>query len=223
MAGSVDGALVVVSPHLDDAVLSAAVQLTRPGARLVTVCAGLPPAGAQLGEWDRLTGAADAAERVRERWLEDEAAAAVLGVVEVVRLDFDDGQHLDGPRTDQAEMVAALEPLFADAVEIWLPAGIGGHPDHLATRDAGLAAALSTPHTLVRHFADVPYSVHAGWPHSVTAEPTRQVHVLDDEAQRRKVKAMACYRTQIPALDYAGALANGDPAVVGFELSWSPR
>jgi hypothetical protein len=37
------------------------------------------------------------------------------------------------------------------------------------------------------------------------------------------VKAMACYRTQIPALDYAGALANGDPAVVGFELSWSPR
>jgi LmbE family N-acetylglucosaminyl deacetylase len=238
-----------VSPHLDDAVLSASVQLRRPGARLVTVCAGLPAAGAQPGEWDRLTGAADAAERVRERWLEDDAAAAVLGVVDVVRLDFPDGQHLDGPRTDQAEMVAALEPLFAGALEIWLPAGIGGHPDHLATRAAVVAAATDTPGVPVHFYADVPYSLRYGWPPSVSGEPPsspyldveewlraelaeaglspadldRQVHVLDHEARRRKVKAMACYRTQLPALDYAGALANGDPAIVAFEVSWSRR
>jgi LmbE family N-acetylglucosaminyl deacetylase len=217
-------AIVVVSAHLDDAVLSASVQLTRPGARLVTVCAGLPPVGAVLGDWDRLTDADDAEKRVRERWAEDDAAVSVLGVDDVVRLDFPDGQHLADaaadPRRDIDAMAKALEPLFADAAEIWLPAGIGGHLDHLATRDAGLMAARVTPEVPVRHYADIPYSIGDGWPHDVTYGPDRRVHVLDDEAQRRKVKAMACYRTQIPALDHAGALANGDPAIVGFELSW---
>jgi hypothetical protein len=51
--------VVIVSPHLDDAVLSAASQLLRPGARVVTVCAGEPPAGTPLAYWDRLTGADD--------------------------------------------------------------------------------------------------------------------------------------------------------------------
>lgn len=220
-------AIVVVSAHLDDAVLSASAQLTRLGARLVTVCAGLPPVGAVLGDWDRVTGADDAEDRVRERWAEDDAAAAVLGVDDVVRLDLPDGQHLADveadPRRDIDAMATALVPLLTDAAEIWLPAGIGGHPDHLATRDAGLTAARETPDVPVRHYADIPYAIGPGWPQDVTYGPDRQVHALDDEAQRRKVKAMACYRTQIPALDYAGALANGDPAIVGFELSWSRR
>jgi LmbE family N-acetylglucosaminyl deacetylase len=249
MAVSADGAVVVVSPHLDDAVLSASAQLIRPGARLVTGCAGLPPAASPLGDWDRLTGAADAEQRVRERWLEDDAAAAVLGVTDVVRLDFPDGQHLAGPRTDAVEIVSALRTCLDAATEIWAPAGIGCHPDHLATRAAVVAAATDTPGVPVHFYADVPYSLRYGWPPSVAGEPPsspyldveewlraelaeaglspadldRQVHVLDDEARRRKVKAMACYRTQLPALDYAGALANGDPAIVGFEVSWSRR
>lgn len=248
-AAAAGGAVVVVSPHLDDAVLSASAQLLRPGARLVTMCAGRPPADCPLGDWDRLTGAADAAERLQQRWLEDDAAAAVLGVSDVVRLDFPDGQHLDGARRDAAAMVTALGPLLAGATEIWAPAGIGCHPDHLATRDAVVAVAAATPESRLRYYADVPYSLRYGWPPSVTGEPAgsayldveewlraelagtgldpadldRQVHVLADEAQRRKVRAMACYRTQIPALDLGGALANGDPAVVGYEVSWSPQ
>jgi hypothetical protein len=51
----------------------------------------------------------------------------------------------------------------------------------------------------------------------------RSVHQLDGDAQRRKVAAMACYATQIPSLDYGNALAGGDPAVVGFEVSWTWR
>lgn len=217
------GAIVVVSAHLDDGVLSAAAQLLRPGARLITVCAAEPGAGTPLGEWDLLTGATDAAQRVRDRVAEDDEAAAVLGVSDLVRLDFPDGQHLDGPRTDGSEMAAALTPYLADAAEIWLPAGIGRHPDHLATRDAGLEAARSVPHVPVRHFADVPYCLRPGWPASAPAEPDRQVHVLDDDAQRRKVMAMARYRTQLPWLDHSDALSTGDSAVVAFEVSWSRR
>ena len=244
---------VVVSPHLDDAVLSAAVQLMRPGARVITVFAGRPPEGSPVGAWDRLTGAADARQRVEDRWLEDDEAMSVLGVADPVRLDFPDGQHLADAsvRPDLDAVTEALRAHLADAREVWVPAGIGGHPDHLASRDAAVAAvvAAAQPDAVVHHYADVPYSVPYGWPPSVDgstrwsayldveqwladeladagldpASLVRSVHRLDEEAQRRKVKAMAGYRTQIPALDHSGALAEGRPAVVGFEVSWTRR
>jgi LmbE family N-acetylglucosaminyl deacetylase len=237
--------IVVVSPHLDDAVLSASLQLLRPGARLVTVCTAEPPAAAPLGEWDRLTGAANAAERVRERYVEDDAALVVLGHHDSARLGFPDGQHVaDADRPTRAALAAALAPHLAGVTEVWAPVGIGCHPDHLATRDAVVEAA--EPGAVVHHYADVPYSLRYGWPPSVTGRParpyldveewlaeelaatglcaanlTRTVHRLSPEDQRRKSAAMACYATQIPALDYHDALADGDPAVVAFEVSWS--
>jgi LmbE family N-acetylglucosaminyl deacetylase len=239
----------VVSPHLDDAVLSAAAQLMRPGARLVTLHAGEPPEGSPLGYWDQLTRAGSGPARVRERLVEDDLAASVLGVLEPIRLAFLDGQHIAdvGDRPSTEELAAALQPHVAGAAEVWAPAGIGCHPDHLATREAALAAVADG--TVVHHYADVPYSLRYGWPPSVTAngpgspyldveawlaeelsaagldgsQLTRCVHLLDGDAQRRKVAAMACYATQIPSLDYGNALAGGDPAVVGFEVSWTWR
>lgn len=247
MSAQASAGPVVVSPHLDDAVLSAAVQLMRPGARVVTVFAGLPPEAATLGSWDRLTGAKDARARVEERWQEDDEAMSVLGVAAPVRLGLPDGQHLaDAAVRPDIDMAAqALRPHLAGAREVWVAAAIGGHPDHLAARDAAVAAA--DPDAVVHYFADVPYSVPYGWPPSVDeSQPlspyldveqwlvdemadvgldattlVRSVHRLDEEAQRRKGKAMASYRTQIPALDPTGALAEGDPAIVGFELSWT--
>ncbi len=237
---------VVVSPHLDDAVLSAAVQLLRPGAVVVTVFAGRPPEGTPPAWWDVLTGATDARTRVGERWLEDDAAMACLGVGRSVRLDFADHQHRTDDRARPApdDLVAALRPHLAGVAEVWVPAAIGCHPDHLAARDAALAAA--DPGAARHHYADVPYSVRYGWPASVTGAPraayldvdhwlsgelvdaglkvtelTRTVHVLDEDQRRLKADAMACYATQIPALDYGRVLADGDPAVVGFEVSWS--
>jgi LmbE family N-acetylglucosaminyl deacetylase len=238
---------VVVSPHLDDAVLSAAAQLVRPGARVVTVFAGLPPDGAAPGSWDRLTGATDPRRRVEERWHEDDEAMAALGVVDPVRLAFPDGQHLDDPsiRIGIDGVVQALRPHLTGVREVWVPAAVGGHPDHLAARDAAMAAA--DREAVVHHFADVPYSIPYGWPPSVDgADPRspyldveqwlvdeladvgldatalqRSVHQLDEETLTRKVNAMASYRSQIPALDPRGVLADGDRAVVGFEVSWS--
>lgn len=238
--------IVLVSPHLDDVVLSASAQLGRPDLMVVTACTGAPADDAPLGEWDRLTGASNAAARVRDRLAEDSAALAVFDVQAIGRLGFPDGQHLPGGTTaTHAGLVAALREELADATEVWAPAGIGCHPDHLAVRDAVLDAA--DPDAVVHHYADVPYSLRYGWPPSVTGTPsgspfldvelwlaeelratgldaaelTRTVHRLTPEQQRRKVAAMACYATQIPALDIGGALATGDPAFVGFEVSWS--
>jgi LmbE family N-acetylglucosaminyl deacetylase len=222
---------VVVSAHLDDAVLSAALQLMRPGAHVVTVCTGAPPDGTPPADWDELTGATDAAARVRERLAEDDRALAALGVEATTRLDFPDDQHIIDPAERPAHdaLVAALRPHLAGAVEVWVPAAVGGHRDHVATRDAAVAAADHT--AVVHHYADVPYSLEFGWPdvdagiwRESSADHcrlTRTIHPLDPDAQRRKVAAMACYPTQLPAVDPDGVLTYGAPAVVGFEVSWS--
>jgi LmbE family N-acetylglucosaminyl deacetylase len=237
---------VIVSPHLDDVVLSAALQLMRPGARVVTVCTGAPPEGTPLAVWDRLTRASSPQARVRERYAEDDAALQELGIGASTRLGLPDGQHIPhgSPRPSHEAFTAALAPHLAGVAEVWAPAGIGCHPDHLAVRDAVLAAV--EPHTVVHHYADVPYSVRYGWPPSVTSAPTpafldvelwlaeelagtgldarhltRTVHRLDVERQHAKRAAVARYATQIPALDYGTALTDGDPSVIGFEISWT--
>jgi hypothetical protein len=83
---------VVLSPHLDDAVLSTGMWLTNhPGSTVVTVCAGLPGPGIPASNWDKAGGFQDADEAVLARRQEDEAALQVLHADQYL-LGF-----LDGP------------------------------------------------------------------------------------------------------------------------------
>src|SRR5919109_1364707 len=83
---------VVVSPHLDDAVLSCwHVLAGGDEVTVVNVFTGLPKPGT-LGWWDRLTGAADSVERIRERCAEDAEALALVGVPHA-NLGLLDGQY----------------------------------------------------------------------------------------------------------------------------------
>src|SRR4051794_22622949 len=77
---------IVVSPHLDDAVLSCGGQLG-PETTAVTVFAGAPPPGTPLPEWDRLTGASDPHAQVLLRRSEDAEALRRLGAA-YRHLDF---------------------------------------------------------------------------------------------------------------------------------------
>ena len=67
----------ILSPHLDDAVLSLWHVLTHPGeVAVVNVFGGSPDGHAGDAWWDRLTGGEDSVVRVGERHAEDQAAPA---------------------------------------------------------------------------------------------------------------------------------------------------
>jgi LmbE family N-acetylglucosaminyl deacetylase len=160
-------AVAVVSPHLDDAVLSAWLVLTgnRP-TRVISCFAGVPPPSVQ-GLWDEKTGLPSAAA-VAARRAEDVSALA-LAESEAVHLDLLDKQYRgdrDAPRT---ELVELLQEHLAGAREVWLPAGLGGHVDHIAARDAALSATTLTQR--VRLYADLPYAGQPAWPVDVTGAP----------------------------------------------------
>jgi LmbE family N-acetylglucosaminyl deacetylase len=159
--------VAVVSPHLDDAVLSAWLVLTgnRP-TRVVSCFAGVPQPFVQ-GSWDQKTGLSSAAA-VAVRRAEDISALA-LADCEAVHLDFLDEQYRGGGDAPRAELAGLLRQHLTGALEVWLPAGLGGHVDHVAARDAALSAATLAQR--VRLYADLPYAGQPAWPVDVTGSP----------------------------------------------------
>lgn len=235
---------VAVSPHLDDAALSASAALGAVGATVATVFTALPAAGRPASWWDRLTGAASSVQRQRERLAEDAAAMRLLSAT-AVHLGAADAQYRDGD-PDLGPVIARLTELMAGAREVWLPSAIGGHRDHRFTRDAGLRAAAAAGYRELMLYADFPYVIAYGWPGWVTGRPAATTYLdaafwLAEEiagagldasrltpvvtrlsAAQRELKAeiIAAYQSQAPALRLAPDDLAADPAKLDFELAW---
>lgn len=160
--------VVVVSPHLDDAVLSAWLVLAgSPPVRVVSCFAGAPDPSVR-GAWDARTGSGSAPDSVAARRAEDARALGLTGS-EPVHLDLLDEQYRGGCPAPYAELVRLLRDQCGRAAEVWLPAGLGGHTDHVATRDAALSAIA--PGQRVRLYADLPYAGQPAWPVDITRAP----------------------------------------------------
>lgn len=234
------GSVLVLSPHLDDAVLSAFSTLCSPRTvQVVNVCSGLPANGL-LSPWDRLTGAAESRPRMFERRQEDRVALARVGR-EATSLGFPEAQYRDAP-LDSAALRGALEQVLDRAAEVWAPAGIGGHADHVQVRDTALELARGGGPPL-RLYADLPYAVKYGWPGWVRAEDddphlvvdawwgrflpadlelVAAKHELSAADARRKLQALAAYRTQLPGLNGGPLQLLERPSIIRYEVSWSP-
>lgn len=243
-------AAIMVSAHLDDAALSASARLGEGGALVVTVFTALPPDGWPVTSWDRLTGATDSRERQLERYAEDAGAMAILGA-SYHYLDQPERLYREGP-PDLAGATAGLGQILTRAAgspaigrEIWLPAAIGGHPDHRLARDIGLAAVAEMTQFDIFLYADFPYLITHGWPANLTgrasdplldadswladqlrragldpAALTPRLTILDADQRARKAAVIAAYRSQAPALRLGAAELAVEPAKLAYELSW---
>jgi LmbE family N-acetylglucosaminyl deacetylase len=237
------GRVVVISPHLDDAVFSTWWHLTRAErVTIISVFAGIPDPGIPAPAYDRFTGSSDPRARARRRRDEDERVTARRGW-QTCHLD-----HLDEPyRSDPvdrgrvADSISAQLPSERDLVLV--PAGIGRHPDHLAARDAALLM-LRDVALPVRLYADLPYAAFFGWPHWVTAAAADpflsvdayyeesfstvdgwlrgdpEVHRLSRGEQRAKLRAMRAYETQFPAQEGGPSRWLSHPQRLSVEVTW---
>jgi LmbE family N-acetylglucosaminyl deacetylase len=152
------GPVVVVSPHLDDAVLSLGAAMARP-ARLgadwtvVTVFAGDPDSTDRAGPYDRRCGFLSAADAAIVRRREDERACAILGV-RPVWLPFSDIQY---QTVRDADLVwAALEPHVNRAVLLLVPGFPLVHRDHTWVSELVLARARKNAR--IGFYAEQPYA-----------------------------------------------------------------
>ena len=244
MEHGADAPVVVLSPHLDDAVLSAWSVLREPGAvTVVNVFAGLPAPGAPR-RCDLLVRAGDSRTLVEARRAEDREALALAGRVPV-NLDFLDEQYRSAD-PDPSELEAAIGERVPRAAALHAPAGIRGHLDHEIVRDLalGLGRRAGIPVVL---YADLPYAAHRGWPAWVTGdEPdewldpevewelaleaadvergrlTPRALRLGPRAAEEKLRALRSYRSQFSLLNRGPLGLVDHPRVLPFEVEWRP-
>ncbi|OLL27555.1 LmbE family protein [Burkholderia sp. SRS-W-2-2016] len=152
--------LLVVSPHLDDAVLSCGLLLAaHPGTTVCTVFTA-PPAQNITTDWDRQSGFADAFEAMHARKAEDLEAIAALGS-RAVHLPFCDAQYDATP--ELATLSAALEQTVSEIepTHLMMPLGLF-HSDHLLVSEACLNLLERARAISLLAYEDVPYRHMAG-------------------------------------------------------------
>jgi LmbE family N-acetylglucosaminyl deacetylase len=203
---------VVLSPHLDDAIMSLGGTmhlLSRIGVslRIVTLFAGDPKHDGAPSFWDAARRVRTAGESFAARRAEDDAAAAALGV-ETCWLPFLDASYI--ARRDPDEVWNRVLPHLRGAAAVFIPGSPLAHPDHEYT--AMLAYQRLDPDLDVLFYAEQPYATRPRYVRSYVQRSTpgplrhlgadlvwKAVH-LDARARAAKARAVDCYAGEIARL-----------------------
>lgn len=114
--------MIVISPHLDDAVFGCSTMLE--GSTVVTVFAGIPPDEIPPSEFDKRAGFDSAAEAMAHRRAEDREAAAILGF-KPLHLDLLEAAYAWAPQDVFGELAKVMRN------QRWVSGPLGlHHPDH---------------------------------------------------------------------------------------------
>lgn len=226
------GDVVVVSPHLDDAVLSVGAALahaSRRGAKVtvLTVLAGNPGSREPAGYWDRRAGFATAGEAARARREEDVRACAIVGATPRW-LPYSDDQYERG--AEDAEIRAAIVAAIGGASSVLLPGFPLLHDDHRWLN--GLLSDAFEPER-VGLFTEQPYAALATDAPGQARHPVVTPPELDDREwrrlaaslgdRRRKLQACRAYTTQMPLLgDVLGSMMRYEMRAGGETMALRP-
>jgi LmbE family N-acetylglucosaminyl deacetylase len=245
--------VVIMSPHFDDAVLSCWSVLTGSHqVEVVNVFTG--PRGPETGlhEGELLTGVNDSVAHARERANEDRAALASVGA-RPHNLDLLEyppslaGRRLAPRRRNRhkhrlRELVEASAQHVDREAHVYVPAALGGHPDHELVREFG--CRLVREGARVSFYADQPYCYVYGWPHWVVGEARDPYLDVDGDwrryldtasvsfkelrvdvvrlagAHEQKLRALRLYRTQFPVLEGGANHRVSNSELTGWEVFW---
>jgi LmbE family N-acetylglucosaminyl deacetylase len=207
--------LLIVSPHLDDAVLGCGRLLAQhPGAIVLTVFAGVPANAAVTTEWDTTSGFGDAGEAIAARREEDRRALEALGAVPHW-LDYCDAQYGQTPLCSAVASSLHRSLQGYDVDTVLGPLGLF-HSDHLLAAEALLEARradrcgrrwLTYEDALYRRFDGLLQQRLAQLQQrGIQATPQE----LPQGSQQAKRRAVGRYRSQLRALGSSGRPGHGD-------------
>ena len=223
-----DEPLLLLEPHLDDAVLSCWALLSRSAPLDVLAVLVGTPVPPRRGSWDRVTGFTSSADSIPARIEEERAALA--GTPHTLMLGkLLEGQYLDGDtgRQSPATLIAEIHRWLdrTGTGVVVAPAGAGRrrsridallhrlvaprvlppqHPDHLFVRDAAVTALADRPDARLVLYEEFPYR----WGAPADVESARVARALGYRAElvvvhvEREAKAdrIRCYASQVAHL-----------------------
>ncbi len=204
--------IVVLSPHLDDAVMSVGgllFRLARTGTlvRVLTVFAGMKNWVGPASSWDAKRGLASAADAFAVRAAEDDVAASRLGLT-TRRLPFLDAGY--GVERDPYEIWQAIAPHLANADLVLVPGSPLAHEDHRFVTD--LVTGRFDGGAEVGFYAEQPYSSRPRYLPGFLARTTPPGLTsmqldwtdfrLDRDVREVKAAAVASYAGELYALGW---------------------
>lgn len=201
--------VVVISPHLDDAVLGCGQLLAmHPGSVAITALAGPPARYETVTVWDAAAGFGPGDDVIAARRAEDRAALAILHA-RPIWLDFLDDQYGDSPSV--ARLARGLERAITATglTTIYIPLGFF-HNDHTLTHAAMLRVRGRHPSFAWFGYEEPNYRLvprlqserlRALRAAGITATPAG---LSSDAGRDAKRAAVAEYRSQLRALTAPG-------------------
>lgn len=221
--------VVILSPHLDDAVFSCWHALHIPNVIVITIFAGIP-GNTSKTLWDRICGEPSSAKMMSRRLRENEAVFCDLQVTSYT-FEYLDRQYSSKFVDVQEVAKSVLAKVSVEALYLAPLAGslLWRHPNHIFVREVG--KLLATQGNEVAFYADIPYmqmplrssaeykkqmarrgSKYLGSPTEV------EIIELSLEDQALKHNAMRQYRTQYKMTNLACFGALGRKANVQREV-----
>lgn len=196
--------MLVVSPHLDDAVLSLGATMaraTRSGAQVdvLTVFAGDPGSTRPVSGWDCRAGFATEGEAATARRAEDLEACRIVGAAPTW-FSFAAGSY--GDARDPDRIWSAIADAAARAHTVLVPGFPLSNDDHAWL--AGLFVDRGIPAEVVR-YAEQPYlyGARAQRPRPGGRWTSSGIAIRDYRLKRRAILA---YRSQLPLLGLTSKL-----------------
>lgn len=184
--------MIVISPHLDDAVFSMGQTIANHSGpvTVATVFAGMPGPG--VTPYEQSAGFTSSTEAVSVRIKEDDAALEVLGASQVLGAFLDRPQRTEAVGSGHLARWLAAQMVGHDVIAV--PLGIH-HPDHLLVAKHALEAATCTKAEILV-YEELPYRVQ--FPLGSAAR-ARQYTSLATETLTgpEKRAAVACYTSQL--------------------------
>ena len=224
------GRIVVVSPHLDDGVLSLGATMWTAACHgahieLLTVFGGDPESEATAGGWDLRAGHRTEGESARARREEDRRACAILGVTPVW-LPFGSVDYERHAPDDT--VIESILAMAEDADTILFPGSPLTHPDH--HRLVQLVGG-QTPTRQCGWYAEQPYTRRTGLEPSMPEwlvdelgqAPTFERLRASTRARLAKWRAIREYRSQLSLLGMSRSVRRGPLSFVRIPeaVAWS--
>jgi len=199
--------ILLVSPHFDDAVLSAGqLMADRRDAEVVTVFGGYPLKAESIQTpYDKKCGFKNAQDAVSIRRLENDIALGLLDAT-AIDLDFPDSQYISGHVNivATARVQEQLQKIIDEEDYEFIMAPLGlGHPDHKQATDAVLGLETDLDIYLwediplrIMEPELVPPRLREIYGEDVGKERLTQ-HATTGNKMAKKIRAMLCYKSQI--------------------------
>jgi LmbE family N-acetylglucosaminyl deacetylase len=220
MNETLKGRVVVVSPHLDDAVFSLGATIAAAGKsgsliEVLTVFGCDPSSREPANGWDARGGFATEGEAATARRLEDREACRIVGA-EPHWLPFRGGGYT--PDKDLDAIFAAVLENVSGADAVLVPGFPLRNDDHAWL--AGLFAERPLPSARLGHYVEQPYAymVRKEEPLPDADWEKPRVTIADRLGKRRAVLA---YASQLPLLSL-GARKLNLLLLQSEAVSWSP-